>query len=130
MKVKEIMTKNVKCAKTTTTINEVLELMRANDISFVPVLEGTKLVGIVTDKDIILNELKFSDEMQEEFFSKAVSTIMSKEVIKINENTLEKEVYQIMKEKRKRRMPVVDEENNLTGIVSLIDLDVERMRLL
>lgn len=130
MRIKEIMTKDVKCVKSDTSINEVLEIMRANDLGFVPVLDGTKLVGVITDKDIINNELEIEEEKQEEYFSKEVATIMSTNIIKINENTSEKEVFQIMKDKKLRRIPVIDENNNLTGIVSLNDLDVDRMKLM
>jgi CBS domain-containing protein len=139
MKVKEIMTKEVKSLLPQMTVKEAVELFFNMDIGGLPVIsKENKLVGIVTEKDILKNILptylgsvgKFVyDENPKGIKNKVadlarlkVHDIMLKDVITVNDDTTICEVAHIMLTQKLRRIPVLDKEGNVVGIAARQDI--------
>jgi CBS domain-containing protein len=139
MKVKEVMTKEVKSLLPQMTVKEAVDLFFDMDIGGLPVIDkGNKLVGIITEKDILKNILpsylnnvgKFTYEenpkgIKNKIIDLArlkVSDIMLKDVITVNEETTLCEVAHIMLIQKLRRIPVLDKDNKVVGVVARQDI--------
>jgi CBS domain-containing protein len=108
MNVKEAMTRDVRLAYPEQTIRQAAQLMAELDVGALPVEDGDRLVGMITDRDI------------------AVREVMSSEVKYCYEDQTVEEVAQNMGDQQVRRLPVVDRNKRLVGILSLGDLARER----
>jgi IMP dehydrogenase len=96
------------------TIEDALQLMSRYRISGVPITEGRKLVGIITNRDIIF----------ETDYSKKVGEVMTKEeLITSPEGTTIEEAKDILKKHKIEKLPLVDSENNLTGLITIKDIE-------
>lgn len=121
MKVREIMTTDVRCAAPETTLDDVARLMRDEDAGAIPVLDGDDLVGIVTDRDIVVRCVAEGDDPGE---------ITALEVISGSPQTITpdqdvEEASRLMAEAQIRRLPVC-EEGRLVGILSIGDIAVKQ----
>ena len=119
LKIKEIMTTDVRTVSANDSISEAANIMKQIDVGAVPVIDKNILVGIITDRDLVLRGLaegKNSDER--------VSTIMSKDITTITPDMDVHKVADLMSTKQIRRLPVVENER-LVGIVSIGDMAVE-----
>ena len=96
------------------TIQDVDDLMAKYRISGVPITEGTKLVGIITNRDLKF-ETDFSKKIKESMTSEGLVT--AKEGI-----TLE-EAKQILGKARKEKLPIVDDDFNLKGLITIKDIE-------
>lgn len=98
----------------TATISELIALMRENDISGMPVVEGSNLVGIVTSRDV-----RFETN-----YDSAVSTIMTpkKVLVTVKENASNKEVKDLLHKHRIEKILVVNDAFELRGLVTLKDI--------
>ena len=121
MKVSQLMTKNVSVADLETTLEEIATMMRDEDAGAIPVLDGEKLVGIVTDRDIVLRCIAEGRDpvgtTSEEILSGDLTTIRPNDDIDI--------ASQVMAQRQIRRLPVVDESGRLVGMLSLGDIAVK-----
>lgn len=117
MKVKDLMTKEVITVRPNTSIVDVAKVMKEKNIGSVPVCEGNSIVGIITDRDIVLRNIAMENE------HKTAKDIMTKSPTSISPNDDIHSAAHIMAEKQIRRLPVVD-SNNLVGIVALGDIAV------
>jgi len=96
------------------TVREALDIMAEYHISGLPVTENGKLVGILTNRD-----LRFETEL-----NKRVSEAMTSEgLITTHEGTTLEEAKQILHEHRIEKLPVVDEQNNLLGLITIKDIE-------
>lgn len=96
------------------TIEEALQLMSRYRISGVPITEDGKLVGIITNRDILF----------ETDYSKKIDEVMTKEnLITAPEGTTVEEAKQLLKDHRIEKLPLVDEENNLKGLITIKDIE-------
>jgi CBS domain-containing protein len=120
MKCSEIMAKNVKTATRDMTLQQVAVLMRDGDMGAVPVVEGGKLVGIVTDRDIVVRSV--ADGRGAE--GKVVDA-MTGEVFSVKPNDFVFEAVRLMGDKQVRRIPVVNENGELAGIIAMADVALE-----
>ena len=118
MRVRDLMTDAVKTATPSTRLEDVARLMRDEDIGSVPVAENEKLVGMVTDRDIVIRGLAESASLE----GKCVRDVMSPQVLYCREDQTVEDVLKNMGEQQIRRLPVVDESKRLVGVVSLGDL--------
>lgn len=121
MKTQEIMTRDARCVSPTASLVEVARVMRELDVGAVPICDNDRLVGMLTDRDIIVRVIA-------EGFDPARKTareIMSPGVIYAFDDQDVDEVAQIMEEHQVRRLPVLNRSKRLVGIVSLGDLAVE-----
>ncbi|MDF0601569.1 CBS domain-containing protein [Psychromarinibacter sp. C21-152] len=117
MQVKDVMSKHALTVTPQKTLGEVAEIMRRMETGFLPVGEGDTLTGTVTDRDIVVNGLaagKGGDS--------AVAEVMTGDVLYCFDDQEVAEVARNMGDNQVRRMPVVDRDKRLVGIVSLGDL--------
>ncbi|MGK2951011.1 MAG: CBS domain-containing protein [Thiobacillus sp.] len=122
MAVGEICTRQVVIAEKSNTVKEAVQLMRnyhVGDVMVVEAREGHNYpVGIVTDRDIVVAVVAAGVEPD----AVTVGEIMGPELATVQENEGLYETIHTMRAKRVRRMPVVDREGGLLGIVTLDDL--------
>ncbi|MCY6483183.1 CBS domain-containing protein [Clostridium aestuarii] len=120
MKIKNIMTKTVATISVEDSVECAAQMMKEHDVGSIPVCNGEKVIGIVTDRDIALRS---AAEGQNVCNQKVRSIMSSNPVLGTPEMDIH-DASRIMSERQIRRLPVV-ENNKLAGIVSLGDLAVE-----
>jgi CBS domain-containing protein len=92
--------------------------MEADDIGAVPVLEGDELIGMVTDRDIVIRAIAKGKNPG----GMPVREIFSREVVTVGPDDDLSDALQLMASHQVRRLPVVDQDNRLVGIVSQADV--------
>lgn len=118
MKVSEAMTSQVSVAAPTDSIRKVAQVMAHVDSGVVPVVEGGKVVGLVTDRDIVLRVVA-----EGRSFDSAVSDVMSDgEVLSVKEDDILADATAKMANNQVRRLIVLNDSGALTGILSLGDV--------
>lgn len=117
MKVKDIMTKNVAFINPDSTIIEAAKLMQKHNVGSIPVCDQNGVVGVITDRDIVLRNVASGSDPQKTI----VRNIMTSQVTTVTPDTDVNQVSDIMSSSQIRRVPVV-ENNTLVGIVALGDL--------
>lgn len=117
---RDIMTADVTTASPSTSISKAAALMRDGDMGSIPVVEAGKLVGIVTDRDIVVRAL--ADGRGPEA---AVAEAMTREVFSVRPDDFAFQAIRLMGEKQVRRIPVVEADGTLAGIISLADIALE-----
>ncbi len=120
MKCREIMTKNVRTATSSTSLREVAELMREGDMGAVPIVDDGKLIGIVTDRDIVVRAVAQGKEP-----ATAVGEAMTRELFTVTPEDFVFEAVRLMGDKQVRRIPVVGSQGELAGIISMADVALE-----
>ncbi len=96
------------------TIQDALNLMSRYRISGVPITKGEKLVGIITNRDILF----------ENNYEKKIEEVMTKEnLITAPENTTIEEAKDILKSHKIEKLPLVDKDNNLRGLITIKDIE-------
>jgi CBS domain-containing protein len=121
MKVKEVMTKLVEFVRPETTVQEAAGKMKDLNVGPIPVCEGDKVLGILTDRDIVLRAVAEGRDAR----TTRVQDVMTRDVVCCAEDDDVKEVAQLMKDHQIRRVVVVDASKRLAGIVSLGDIAVD-----
>jgi CBS domain-containing protein len=124
MKVREIMTPNAEGIQSRDTVRAAAERMRDLNIGVLPVLEGERVSGIVTDRDIVVRCI--ASQLNPSHTS--VGEIMSKQVQSCQEEADIEEAAEIMENFQLRRLLVRDDSGLVTGIVSLGDIAVRTSR--
>lgn len=115
---KDIMTKDLTTVDGKTTLREVAQKMKADDIGNVLIMEGDRLVGIVTDRDIVVRAVADGKDT-----NAPVSDFATLDAFTMPCNTTLEEAAKAMADKQLRRLPVTDSETGkIGGIVSLADL--------
>jgi len=117
---REIMTSSVRTATKDMSLREVAVMMRDGDMGSVPVVEDGKLVGIVTDRDIVVRSIADGADA-----STPVSEAMTTEIFSVRPNDFVFEAIRLMGDKQVRRVPVVDESGGLAGIIAVADVALE-----
>ena len=120
MKISECMTQDVQLISPDDTIERAAQIMGSADTGVLPVSNGDRLVGMITDRDIAIRGVAEGCGP-----SARVGDIMSREVKYCFDDAEADEVLVNMAEIQVRRMPVVDHDKRLVGIISLADLDRE-----
>jgi CBS domain-containing protein len=118
MQVQEIMTRNVELTNPNTTVRDVARKMRADNIGALPVGENDRLVGMVTDRDILMRTV--AEERAPG--NTSVREVMSEKVYYCFEDEDVDKAAQIMAEHQVRRLPVLNRDKRLVGVVALADL--------
>lgn len=114
----ECMSKNPKWIDPETTLLKAAQLMADRDCGFLPVGEGDRLVGMVTDRDIVVRGIANNCDPQ----LMMVRDVMSPQTYYCYEDQTVEEVCKNMAELQIRRMPVVNRDKRLVGIISFGDL--------
>ena len=120
MRCREIMTSNVRTAAAETPLREVAELMREGDMGSVPVVDGGKLVGIVTDRDIVVRAVAEGKGPET-----PVGEAMTSEVFSVKPDDFVFEAIRLMGDRQIRRIPVVAADGTLAGIIAIADVALE-----
>lgn len=120
MKVRDIMTPNPRSAEPDTTLEEIATIMKEEDVGAVPVVEDGRVIGMVTDRDIVVRCLAEGNDPPE----CTAEDIMSEEVKSIAPDTEVDEAARIMGDAQIRRLAVV-KGGKLVGMLSLGDLAVK-----
>lgn len=118
MNVAEVMTTNVDSCCPESTFKEVAMKMKELDVGAVPICDNEKLVGIVTDRDLVIKGF-VNDFMPDS----TISELVTDNVVKGNKEMSVEEAVRLMSQHQIRRLPIV-ENDKLVGIVSLGDLAV------
>jgi CBS domain-containing protein len=118
MYIRDVMTARVSVARPDATVLEVAQRMRDDDIGSVPVAEGDRLIGMVTDRDIVTRALAEKADLS----AVRARDVMSPKVFYCFEDDTVTDVLVNMREERIRRLPVVSREKRLVGVVSIGDL--------
>lgn len=124
MQVKEIMTREVRSVGPDATLFEVAELMRDDDIGSVMITDGSTLLGVVTDRDIVIRALADHRDVR----AMKARDVMSNAVFCCTEDTPIDAVLAEMADERVRRVPVLNVAHQLVGVVSLGDLSQAKAR--
>jgi CBS domain-containing protein len=119
-KVSEVMSADVQTISPDATIEEAAQEMRDGDFGLVPVVEDEQLIGVITDRDIAVRAVAEGKDP-----GTPVREVMSEGVVWLNEDDSIEDAARIMSENQIRRLPVVDAEQHLVGIVSLGDFAVD-----
>ena len=120
MKVNEIITHDPEVIRPETALIEAAQKMKSLDIGMLPVCDGDRLVGVITDRDITVRGVAQGCDPK----TARVQEVMTPEVIYCFDDEDVKEAAKKMEEKQVRRLPVLNREKRLVGIVSLGDLAV------
>lgn len=121
MKVRDLMITDVKCCETYNTLNSAAQMMWDNDIGCVPVVEHGRVVGMLTDRDICMAAFIQGVPLT----GSLATSAMSKQVFSCAPNDDIAAAEKLMREKQVRRLPVVDAQGHLAGIISLNDIALE-----
>ncbi len=125
MNVSEIMTRNPEAAQVTDSIMDVASMMRDLNVGFMPILDGDTLVGVVTDRDITLRAVAENMDVVDN----SIGEIMSSDLQVVSPDTDIDEAARIMEEFQIRRLPVLDENGMLIGVLSLGDIAVRTQNM-
>lgn len=112
MKVRELMTVDPASLAPQATLGEAATLMKHEDCGSIPIVQGGRLVGIVTDRDIVIRAIA----MGKDPLSTRVSEVMSADPVTIRPDDDAKEAESLMAERQIRRLPVT-EDGRLLGIL-------------
>ena len=120
-KCSEVMTKNPVCCMPTDAVSKAAQSMKKENVGSIPVIEGEqtqKLVGIVTDRDLAMKVVAVERDAK----TTIVADVMTHKIITCRlEDDIQKAVA-AMAEHQLRRMPVVDGEGKIVGIISQADV--------
>ena len=118
MQIREVMTQEVDIADPNTTINVVARRMRDDNIGALPVGENDRLIGMVTDRDIVMRAVAEKRSSR----NTTVREVMSKGICYCFEDDDLEGAAQIMAKHQVRRLPVLNRDKRLVGVIALADL--------
>lgn len=120
MKVREMMTTDVTTATPDTTLEEIATMMRDENIGSVPIVDDEELMGIITDRDIVVRCIaEGKDPVETE-----AEEVLSEEMITIGPEADASQAARLMGERQIRRLPVV-QDGRLVGMLALGDVAVK-----
>lgn len=121
MKLKDVMTRDVETMEPDVTLREAAQRMKALNVGSLPICENDRVVGLITDRDIVVRAVA---EGRNPSITK-IGEVMSEDIVCGFEEQDVKEAASIMEQRQIRRMPVLDRNQRIIGIVSLGDLAVK-----
>jgi CBS domain-containing protein len=119
--VRDVMTARPRCAAPDTPLSQVAGLMEAEDVGAIPIVDGDRLVGMITDRDIVVRAIA----KQKDPRGMPTREISSGELVTVGPDHDLSDALQLMAQHQVRRLPVVDDENRLVGVVSQADVAIE-----
>lgn len=117
-KVGDVMTQRPRAVSPQTPLNEVAQVMDNEDVGAVPVVEGEKLVGIVTDRDIVVRAIAKGKDPQ----GMPASEVSSRELVTVHPDDNLSDALELMARYQVRRLAVTGEDERLVGFVSQADV--------
>ena len=125
MKIRDVMSKDVQVARPEDTLQTVAGRMAAGDFGFIPVADGDRLIGALTDRDIVVRAIAEGADPAEATVADAVE---DRELKTVTPDQSVDDVIALMREEKVRRIPVV-QDGRAAGIVSIGDLVKHRLEL-
>jgi CBS domain-containing protein len=116
--IKDVMTSNPCSIDAEKSVAYAAKMMREEDVGLAPIVEGDKLIGMLTDRDIairVVAEGRNPDQVK-------VADVASKQVVTIDPQQDLDEALRIMAKHQVRRLPVVEEDGKLVGVVAQADI--------
>ena len=120
MKISDVMTRDVQTVTPDQTAREAANFMLSADAGSIPVTEGDRLIGMITDRDIAVRGIAKGHGPET-----PVRELMTSDIISARDDDDVEEAATKMSEAQVRRLPVIDGQQKLCGIVSLGDLSRE-----
>jgi CBS domain-containing protein len=120
MEIREIMTRQVDVIPPDASVREAAAKMKELDVGAIPVCDGQKLSGLVTDRDITVRAVAEGHDPS----AVRVSEVMSSEIAYCFEDETIEQAAKLMESKQIRRLPIFDRNKQLAGIISLGDISV------
>jgi CBS domain-containing protein len=121
MQLNEIMTPNPECVPPDATLQQASERMRSLDVGVLPICDHDRLVGMLTDRDIVVRAVATGKDPK----NTAVRDAMTPEVVYCFDDQDVAEAANLMRERQIRRLLVLNRDKRLVGVVSLGDLAVD-----
>lgn len=119
--IRDVMTKSPRTVAENDNVRAAANIMASEDIGVVPVVEGSKVIGLITDRDIVVRAVAAGKNCE----SVSVGDAMTRGVRTVRDDTPIDQVLQLMSSAQIRRVPVVGANDELVGIVSIGDLATE-----
>jgi CBS domain-containing protein len=116
--VRDVMTVNPECVSEKDSLRDVARIMKDQDTGVVPVVDGRKIIGLITDRDIVVRGLAEGKNLE----SVRVDELMTKGVKSVREDATVTEALELMSRAEIRRVAVVNTNDELVGIVSIGDI--------
>lgn len=113
--IRNVMTRDVEKASPETTLQDAAQMMRSRDIGSLPVCEGRRVVGVVTDRDIAVRGVAEGRDPG----ATPVREVMSTAVVSVREDADFAEAEKLMHDRQLRRLPVVDDQGELVGYLAM-----------
>ena len=117
----EIMTKNPECCVPSDSVMKAAQLMKSEDVGPIPIVadkEEKKLTGIVTDRDLAVKVVAEARDPK----TTQIEEVMSEGLVTCRENDDVQSVLKLMEDNQLRRIPVVDRNDRLMGIIAQADV--------
>src|SRR5262245_10290921 len=121
MQARQVMTSRVECISPAATLQQAASRMVALDVGALPVCDNDRLVGMITDRDITLRSVAHGHDPKND----SVRETMTPQIVYCFDDQDVAEIAEMMRDKQVRRLPVLDHNKRLVGIISLGDLAVE-----
>jgi CBS domain-containing protein len=125
MKVKDVMTKDVKICGLDSNLSEIAREMWMRDCGVIPVLEKGEVIGVITDRDICI-AAGCKNRPPTEI---TVGDVMTRKIYSCPPETDVRDALKTMREKKVRRLPVIDAKGKLCGILSLNDVAIKARKV-
>ena len=116
MKAQDIMSRNLIIMNDNTSISEVARIMKEKDIGFIPISNDNKIIGVITDHDIVVNDISNKCNLDT-----PVKEYATKNVISVNIDDNVSKILNVMRKNKVKRV-LVNDEHRLVGIVSFSDI--------
>lgn len=119
--IRDAMTSNPRGVETATPIVEAARLMKSEDVGSLPVVEGDRLVGMLTDRDVVIRVVAEGKDVE----STTAGEIASRDLVTVDPQQELDEALRLMAQHQVRRLPVVEEDGRLVGILAQADVAQE-----
>ena len=116
--IKDAMTSNPKTVTSDQTVTDAARIMKQEDAGVVPIVDGDRLVGVITDRDITITVVAEGKDPQ----STRVTEIASRDLVTVDPQQDLDEALRLMAQHQVRRLPVVEEDGRLVGILAQADV--------
>jgi CBS domain-containing protein len=116
--VRDVMTPNPECVSERDSINDVARIMKNEDTGVVPVVDGKKVIGMITDRDIVVRGIAEGKDLG----NARVNELMTRQVRSVRETATVNEALDLMSSAEIRRVPVVNDRDEIVGILALGDI--------
>ena len=116
--ISDVMTQNPSTIESNQTIVDAAKLMKTEDVGLVPIVEGQKLIGTITDRDIAIKVVAEGKDPQ----SVKVRDVASTDLVTIDPQEDLDEALRLMASYQVRRLPVVEEDGRLVGVLAQADV--------